>query len=93
MNNTHTSKPTKIAGKNSAKTAAFKKNYNYSDYWMNDRFASVGSKFSGISSQSHKSSDIVKLIKLSNYRRAITNFVKILTNREIPVTWAGGTSY
>ena len=93
MNNTHTSKPTKIAGKNSAKTAAFKKNYSYSDYWMNDRFASVSSKFSGISSQSPKSSDIVKLIKLSNYRRAITNFVKILTNREIPVTWAGGTSY
>ena len=93
MNNTHTSKPTKIAGKNSAKTAAFKKNHNYSDYWMNDRFASVSSKFSGISSQSPKSSDIVKLIKLSNYRRAITNFVKILTNREIPVTWAGGTSY
>ena len=93
MYNTHTSKSTKFAGKKGAKTAAFKKNYSYSDYWMNDGYSSVSSKFSGLSDKSNKSNDLVKLIKLSNYRRAITNFVKILTNREIPVTWAGSNSY
>jgi uncharacterized protein with von Willebrand factor type A (vWA) domain len=36
---------------------------------------------------------MVKLIKLSNYRRAITNFVKIVAQRDIPVNWAGSESY
>jgi cobalamin biosynthesis protein CobT len=51
-----------------------------------DRFG-LGDSFSG------KSNDIVKSIKLNSYRRAIANFVKILTNKEIPVTFLGNTSY
>ena len=62
---------------------------SYSSYWMDDdKYA----RFSGLSGGS-SSSNIVKLVKLNNYRRAITNFVKILTNQEIPVKWAGDTSY
>lgn len=92
MKHTQYTKSTKFAGKNTAKTPAFKKGYSYSDYWMNDRWSTAGNKFSGLGDAS-KSNDIVKLIKLSNYRRAITNFVKILTNREIPVLWSGNNSY
>lgn len=64
--------------------------HNYSSFWMgNDR----EDRFSGLPSQSYASSDLVKLIKLVAYRKAVTNFVKILTNREIPVYWAGDTSF
>lgn len=65
---------------------------NYSSFWMddlgkgNDRFG-LGSEFSG------KNSDIVKAVKLNSYRRAIANFVKILTNKEIPVRFHGSDSY
>jgi len=64
---------------------------NYSSFWMDDEWDSK-SKFAGIGQTSH-SSDLVKLVKLSNYRRAVTNFVKILTNKDIPVYWAGSGSY
>lgn len=66
---------------------------NYSSFWMNDEWDNH-SKFDGLpSTGGHLSTDLVKLIKLSNYRRAITNFVKIVTNKDIHVTWAGSTSF
>jgi hypothetical protein len=67
--------------------------HNYSSFWMDDEWDSQ-SKFSGMGSSSgYNSTDIVKLVKLSNYRRAITNFVKIVTKQDLPVSWAGDTSY
>jgi hypothetical protein len=60
---------------------------NYSSFWMDDDWDRV------IASEAGGSSDIVKLIKLSNYRKAVTNFVKIVTKKDILVTWAGDMSY
>jgi hypothetical protein len=89
---------------NRAKSALKKKNKNidhrglntkknYSSFWMDDEWDNTN-KFSGLSSEySSKSSDLVKLIKLSNYRKAITNFVKIVTKKDIPVMWAGSDSF
>lgn len=62
---------------------------NYSSFWMDHS----NSKFSGLATNANYTSDLVKLIKLSNYRRAITNFVKIVTKQEIPVKWHGNTSF
>lgn len=64
---------------------------NYSSFWMDDEWDNK-SKFSGLGS-GNASSDMVKLVKLSNYRRAVTNFVKIVTKQDIPVNWAGSDSY
>ena len=98
MNNTQTQTYQellrKALGKKNTNTAARKLDVkkNYASFWMddlgkgNDRFG-LGSDFSG------KSSDIVKAIKLNSYRKAIANFVKILTNKEIPVRFAGSDSY
>jgi hypothetical protein len=61
---------------------------NYSSFWMDD---DKNNRFSGISTG--EKGDIVRLVKLVNYRKAVTNFVKIVTNQEIPVTWAGSNSY
>jgi hypothetical protein len=65
---------------------------SYSSFWMDD-YNDNASKFSGLNPNATQSSDTVKLVKLSNYRRAITNFVKIVTKRDIPVGWAGNQSY
>ena len=78
--------------KSSSKKAKFDKKKNYASFWMDD--LGRGSDRFGISSDfSGKSSDIVKSIKLNSYRRAIANFVKILTNKEIPVKFHGSDSY
>ena len=66
--------------------------YNYSSFWMEDKW-DTASKFSGTSHQLSSSSNILTLIKLTNYRRAITNFVKIITKQDIPVVWYGSDSF
>jgi uncharacterized protein with von Willebrand factor type A (vWA) domain len=84
----------KALGRKSNNTKARKLDVkkNYASFWMddlgkgNDRFG-LGSDFSG------KNSDIVKAVKLNSYRKAIANFVKILTNKEIPVKFSGTESY
>lgn len=77
---------------NKSKKAKFDKKKNYSSFWMDD--LGRGSDRFGISSDfSGKSNDTIKSIKLNSYRRAIANFVKILTNKEIPVRFYGTTSY
>ena len=68
------------------------KNYDYSKYWMGD-YSNQYEKFSGLSQGMSTTSDLVKLIKLSNYRRAVSNFVKILTGKAIPVSFSGSDSY
>lgn len=65
---------------------------NYSSFWM-DNDSDIVSRYNGLSSSVGTSTDLFKIIKLNNYRRAVTNFVKILTNMDIPVTWHGDTSY
>ncbi len=62
---------------------------NYSSFWMDD---DKYTKFSGLSTHS-SSTDLIKLVKLLNYRKAVSNFVKIVAKREIPVTWSGSNSY
>lgn len=65
---------------------------SYSSFWMDD-YDSPATKFAGLNPNATQSSDTVKLVKLSNYRRAITNFVKIVTKKDIPVTWHGDQSF
>lgn len=69
----------------------FNAKQNYSKFWMEDSFYK-GDRFVGIGSAS-QSSDIVKLVKLNSYRKAIANFVTILTGQNIPVRFHGNTSY
>ena len=66
--------------------------HNYSSFWMDDAWDNVA-KFGGLSARASDSTDMVKLVKLSNYRRAVTNFVKIVTKQDIPVLWHGAASY
>jgi uncharacterized protein with von Willebrand factor type A (vWA) domain len=63
------------------------KRHNYAGFWMQKGLADV--EFENASS----SNSIVKAIRLRNYQRAITNFVKILAQKEIPVKFAGTESY
>jgi len=62
---------------------------SYSSFWMDDR----SNRFTGLGDDIRSTNDTAKLIKLGNYQRAIANFVKIVTQREIPVTFKGDTSY
>jgi hypothetical protein len=64
------------------------KNYGNSSFWM-DRFARNDSSFS---SESEKMNN--QLYKLASQKRAIANFVSIVTNQRIPVKFAStGDSY
>jgi hypothetical protein len=72
--------------------SGFNTKKNYSSFWMDDD-SDITSRYGGLSSEVRSSSDLFKVIKLNNYRRAITNFVKIVTNMDIPVTWFSGGSY
>jgi hypothetical protein len=64
------------------------KNYGNSSFWM-DRFDRNDSSFS---SESEKMNN--QLYKLSSQKRAISNFVSIVTNQRIPVKFAStGDSY
>ena len=65
---------------------------NYSSFWMDDKW-DTASKFGGISTKGSQSSDLVKSVKLANYRRAVTNFVKIVTKKDIPVLFEGTDSH
>ena len=62
---------------------------SYSSFWMEDR----SNRFTGLGDDIRSTNDTAKLIKLGNYQRAIANFVKIVTQREIPVTFKGDTSF
>jgi hypothetical protein len=61
-----------------------------SQWWLKDSlFSNDVDVLTGESTQD-KSSD---LIKLAGYRRAIANFVNIVTGQNIPVTFKGSDSY
>lgn len=59
---------------------------NYSKFWLGDSFFDDDIK-DGMSDVEIKSADIMKLV---SYKRSIGNFVKILTNKPIPVTFSDG---
>lgn len=81
----------------SSKSSKFNSKKNYSSFWMdddNDYYTPSSSRFAGMGSTKRSASDdIVKVIKLASYQRAIANFVKILTKKNIPVIFKGDTSY
>ena len=79
------------------KKSKFNTKKNYSSFWMdddNDFYTPSSSRFAGMGDTKRSASDdIVKVIKLASYQRAIANFVKILTKKNIPVIFKGDTSY
>lgn len=97
-----TSKPTSFADLRStvrayqgfADTRQFSRKHNYSSFWMgggDDRFYGFDSAWSAGGGKYIE--DMSKMIRLVNYRRAITNFVKIVTGQDIPVKWLGSESH
>ena len=64
-------------------------NNNYSSFWMNDNDSDYDELFG--TEEKKKGRD---LVQLSSYKRAISNFVSIVTNESIPVRFAQrGDSY
>jgi len=59
----------------------------YSGFWLDKDAASLGEMFHG------KTGNTVKALKLRKYQRAISNFVKILSQRDVPVVFKGTESY
>lgn len=81
--------------KDYTKKKKVQKDKHYSSFWWDEDWSSSGnSRFGGFSSdvRTTGSSDIVKLVKLTSYQRAIANFVKIVTKQDIPVTFGGSDS-
>ena len=76
----------------SSKKEKFDKKKNYASFWMDD-LGKGNSRFGVSSDFSGAGSDLVKAVKLNAYRKAVANFVKILTNKEIPVRFEGTGSY
>ena len=63
---------------------------NYSSFWLDDEFDRHTSIFDDVEDVKPKTD----LIALSSYRRAIGNFVRIVTQKDIPVTFkSSGDSY
>lgn len=62
-------------------------NHTYSGFWLDKDAASLGEAFSG------KSNTTVKALKLRKYQRAIANFVKILSQKDVPVVFRGTESW
>ena len=84
----------KIIGKYTNKgKSKFNKNRSYSDFWMDSAWDNR-SMYSGLSGRTTGSSgDIVKSIKLAAYHRAVANFTKILTKKDISVVFQGNDSF
>lgn len=69
------------------------KDKHYSSFWWDSDWSDDNSsRFSGLGDAKSNAGDMVKLIKLTNYQRAIGNFVKIVTKQDIPVIFGGDTS-
>jgi len=79
--------PMKLREKYSAKS--LNKMNNYSSFWLGDNWERTTSFF-----DDEVEKPGVDLIALSSYRRAIANFVNIVTGKNIPVTFtSSGDSY
>ncbi len=87
MNDLKHFNPMKLREKYS--TSSLNKTNNYSSFWLNDGWDNTGSIF-----DEEIEKPKVDLIALSSYRRAIANFVNIVTKKNIPVTFnTSGDSY
>ena len=79
--------PMKLREKYSVKS--LNKTNNYSSFWLGDNWERTTSFF-----DDEDEKPGVDLIALSSYRRAIANFVNIVTSKNIPVTFtSSGDSY
>ena len=66
--------------------AAGSKQYSNSSFWMDDDFLSTSRDFKGTAIKPS-----LDYVKLAGYKRAIANFVKIVTNKDnIPVIYSSG---
>lgn len=72
---------------NKKKKSKASQDHNYGGFWLNRGDAEVN--MDGRSS----ASSVVKAIKLNNYQKAIGNFVKILSQKDVPVIFKGTDSY
>src|SRR5210317_855260 len=61
----------------------------HSNYWLNEYDLDLNNDIINESNDN----DLVEIINLSNTRRAISNYVNILTNKSIPVVFKGDTSF
>ena len=80
MNDLKHFNPMKLREKYSS--SSLNKKNNYSSFWLDDGWDSTGSIF-----DDENEKPKVDLIALSSYRRAIANFVNIVTKKNIPVTF------
>ena len=80
MNDLKFFNPMKLREKYSSKS--LNKTNNYSSFWLDEGWDSSGSIF-----DDENEKPKVDLIALSSYRRAIANFVNIVTKKNIPVTF------
>lgn len=69
------------------KKAKAANDHMYSGFWLDKDATSLGDFYTS------KTSDTVKALKLRKYQRAISNFVKILSQRDVPVLFKGTESY
>ena len=72
---------------NKKRKAKAQQDHNYAGFWLDRGAANVS--LDGRSS----ASSVVKAIKLRNYQKAIGNFVKILSQKDVPVLFRGTESY
>jgi hypothetical protein len=63
---------------------AKKTTYDYSKFWLGNDFDADAVDFNAM--------DLDSLLKLASWKRSIANFVRILTNKDIPVKYNSGTS-
>ena len=67
------------------------KNWSNSSFWLDEDFTSSGNSiFDDLHEEKPRGVD---LLKLAGYRRAIANFVSIVTGQSIPVQFSGADSY
>ena len=66
-------------------------NWSNSSFWLDDDFTSSGTSIFDDLEENTKPK--VDLLKLAGYRRAIANFVSIVTGQSIPVQFSGADSY
>ena len=76
-----------IIFKDKKRKAKVEKDHSYAGFWLDRGAANV--TLEGRS----QASSVVKAIKLRNYQKAIGNFVKILSQRDVPVYFKGTESY
>ena len=68
----------------------FNNSWSNSSFWLDDDFTTSGNSiFDDFEDEKPK----VDLLKLAGYRRAIANFVSIVTGKSIPVQFSGRDSY